>query len=94
MPSKATTQTSRNPKPKVIDLSSKTIDINAQSALCGYGLKFTPVPRENIIELRSDIRKFCRKLRLTEFFTIVLKKPRILILLNQKAPSHRTGTET
>ena len=92
MPSKATTQTSRNPKPKVIDLSSKTIDINAQSALCG--LKFTFVPRENIIELRSDIRKFCRKVRLTEFFTIVLKKPRILILLNQKAPSHRTGTET
>ena len=36
--------------------------------MCKYGLKFTPVPRENLTELRSDIRKFCRKLRLIEFF--------------------------
>ena len=48
-------------------MSSKIIDSHAESALCKYGLKFTPIPRENLTELRSDIRKFCRKLRLIEF---------------------------
>ena len=36
--------------------------------LCKYGLKFTAVPRQNLTELHSDIRKFCRKLRLIELF--------------------------
>ena len=44
------------------------MDANAKSALCKYGLKFTPDARENLTELRSDIRKFYRKLRLIQFF--------------------------
>lgn len=32
------------------------------------GLKFTPVPSDNVEELRTDVYKFTRKLRLTEFF--------------------------
>ena len=32
------------------------------------GLKFTPTPKTNTFELKSDIRNFSRKLRLIEFF--------------------------
>ena len=32
------------------------------------GLKFTPTPKPNTIELKSDIQEFTRKLRLIEFF--------------------------
>ena len=32
------------------------------------GLKFTPTPTANTKELEMDIHKFCRKLRLVEFF--------------------------
>ena len=32
------------------------------------GLKFTPTPKRNIIQLKSDIHNYTRKLRLTEFF--------------------------
>ena len=36
--------------------------------LLKYGLKLTPVPRMNLTELRTDIKTFCRRLRLMEFF--------------------------
>ena len=55
-------------KPKVINISGKTIDKDIKNVLIKYGLKFTPIPQRNLIELRTDIRKFCRKLRLIEFF--------------------------
>ena len=32
------------------------------------GLKITPTPKRNIIQVRSDIHNYTRKLRLTEFF--------------------------
>ena len=32
-----------------------------------FGLKFTPTPRSNYVELRSDVKNFCRKLRLIEY---------------------------
>ena len=32
------------------------------------GLKFTPVPLPNKIELKNDVQRFSRKLRLLEFF--------------------------
>ena len=32
-----------------------------------YGLKFTPRPRSDHVELKTDIKKFCRKLRLIEY---------------------------
>ena len=32
------------------------------------GLKFTPTPKRNIIQLKSDIHNYTRKLRLTDFF--------------------------
>ena len=53
---------------KLVNLSSKIINKQAKDILINQGLEFTPVPRTNLIELRADIRKFCRKLRLVEFF--------------------------
>ena len=32
-----------------------------------YRLKFTPTPRSDHVELKLDIKKFCRKLRLIEY---------------------------
>ena len=37
--------------------------------LVNKGLKFTPVPRTNTTELKADVKTFCHKLRLKEFFT-------------------------
>ena len=51
-----------------MNLSTKPIDKNALQVLTDYGLKFTPVPRQNLIELKTDIKRFARKLRLIEFF--------------------------
>ena len=33
-----------------------------------FGLKFTPTPRSNHVELKSDVKNFCRKLRLIEYW--------------------------
>ena len=55
-------------KPKLINTSGKIIDKDTKNALISYGLKFTPIPQSNLIELRTDIQIFCRKLRLIEFF--------------------------
>ena len=46
-------------KPKLINTSGKIIDKDTKNALISYGLKFTPIPQRNLIELRTDIRKFC-----------------------------------
>ena len=39
-----------------------------QINLLRRGLKFTPTPKPNTVELKSDIQEFSRKLRLIEFF--------------------------
>ena len=38
-----------------------------QSILINRGLKFTPLPKKNTVELQADIKNFTRKLRLMEF---------------------------
>ena len=55
-------------KPKLVNLSSKEINEQAKQVLLKYGLKLTPVPKVSLIELRTDIGKFCHKLRLIEIF--------------------------
>ena len=58
---------------KVIILTPKQINEKAKDVLVKYGLKFTPRPRSNHVELKSDIKKFCRKLRLIEYMEELLK---------------------
>ena len=53
--------------PKVINLSS-TCHTDTQVSVLSKGLKFTPTPRRNTIEMEKDIHNFTRKLRLTEYF--------------------------
>ena len=53
-------------KPKVINLSSKILT-QQQIDILSKGLKFTPTPqKKNYNEIKDDISKFTRKLRLTE----------------------------
>ena len=53
--------------PKVINLSSTCLT-DTQVRVLSKGLKFTPTPRRNIIEMEKDIHNFTRRLRLTEYF--------------------------
>lgn len=53
--------------PIIINLSSCEFT-DEQLELLNLGLKFTPTPRENSDEMKSDIKEFTRKLRLGEFF--------------------------
>ena len=39
-----------------------------QVGVLSKGLKFTPTPRRNTIEMEKDIHNFTRQLRLTEYF--------------------------
>lgn len=51
-----------------------------------WGLKFTPIPKTDSVDLKKDTEEFCRKLRLREFFqseinedeSLVRNKKRIL----------------
>ena len=52
------------------------------------GLKFTPTPKRNIIQLKSDIHNYTLKLRLTEFFHNAPKKNNVQNLF--KIKSHFT----
>ena len=54
-------------KPKIFNLSSKTLS-RYQTNVLLRGLKFTPSPKANNIELKSNIQKYTRRLRLAEFF--------------------------
>ena len=54
-------------QPKIFNLSKRTLS-RYQVNILIRGLKFTPTPERNIIQLKSDIRNYTRKLRLTEFF--------------------------
>ena len=58
--------TTKKEKPKIINLSSKTLSEEHKTILA-KGLKFTPTPqRKNINEIQDDISKFTRRLRLAE----------------------------
>ena len=39
-----------------------------QIKLLSKGLKYTPIPKQNMEELRNDIKKFTRKIKLREYF--------------------------
>ena len=54
-------------QPKIFNLSKKTLS-RYQVNILLRGLKFTPTPKRNIIQLKSDIHNYTRKLHLTEFF--------------------------
>ena len=50
-------------KPKIFNLSSKTLS-RYQTNILLRGLKFTPTPKRNNIELKSNIQNYTRRLRL------------------------------
>ena len=54
-------------KPKIFNLANKVLSQQHVNVL-RKGLKFTPTPLPNKIELKNDIQQFSRKLRLLEFF--------------------------
>ena len=54
-------------KPKVINLSSRDLS-DQEIKLLEHGLKFTPTPISDNVDLITDTDEFCRKLRLREFF--------------------------
>ena len=54
-------------KPNIFDLSNKALSQQHVNVLC-RGLKFTPTPLSNKIELKNDVQQSSRKLRLLEFF--------------------------
>ena len=55
-------------EPKILNLSNYSLTENEKSLL-SYGLKFCPTPSSFDIEQRKiDVKNFCRRLRLAEFF--------------------------
>ena len=54
-------------KSEIFNLSSKTLS-RYQTNILLRGLKFTPTPKRNNIELKFNISNYTRRLRLVEFF--------------------------
>ena len=54
-------------KSKIFNMSSKKLSRN-QTKIFLCGLKFTPTPKHNNIELKSNIQNYTCRLRLAEFF--------------------------
>ena len=54
-------------EPKIINLSNRKFT-QAEIKLLEHGLKFTPTPLPDKVDLIKDTEEFCRKLRLREFF--------------------------
>ena len=54
-------------KPKIFNISNKVLSQQHVKVL-RRGLKFTPTPLPNKIELKNDVQQFSRKVRLFEFF--------------------------
>ena len=54
-------------KPKTFNLSNKVLSQQHVNVL-RRGLKFTPTPLTNKIELKNYVQQFSRKLYLVEFF--------------------------
>ena len=61
-------QSKINLSPKVLNLFRYSLSKNQESILI-KGLKYTPTPKRNIIELKRDVVEFTRKLRLIEMFS-------------------------
>ena len=53
-------------KPKIFNLPSRTLP-RCQTDILLRGLTFTPTPKRNNIELKSNIQNYTRRLRLAEF---------------------------
>ena len=54
-------------KRTIVHHVSSTWLTDTQVRVWRKGLKFTPIPRRNAIEMEKDIHNFTRKLRLTEY---------------------------
>ena len=54
----------------------KDISANNRSQFI-KGLKYTPTPKRNIIELKRDVIEFVRELRLIECYLLKKKKSKI-----------------
>ena len=54
-------------KPKMFNLSTKMFS-RCQTNILLRVLKFTPTPKRNNIELKSNMQNYTRRLRLVEFF--------------------------
>ena len=54
--------------PKVLNLSSVSLT-PSQIQILSIGLRFTPTPQRNLLEIEKDIEDFTRKLRLVGFFS-------------------------
>ena len=54
-------------KPKTFNSSSKKLS-RYQIDILLRGLKFTPIPKRNIIELKSNLKNCTQRLQLAEFF--------------------------
>ena len=69
-------------KPKIFNLSIKILSQQHVNTLPS-GLKFTPTPLPNKIELKTDIQQFSRKLRLLDFSIRKMsrKKRNLLMIL-------------
>ena len=61
-------QSKINLSPKVLNLFRYSLSKNQESILI-KGLKYTPTPKRNIIELKRDFVEFTRKLSLIELFS-------------------------
>ena len=59
--------------PKILNLPSYSLSKNQKKILI-KGLKYTPTPKGNIIELKRNVLEFTRKLRLIEMFSSEEKK--------------------
>lgn len=60
-------RTQKTIEPKIINISTRELS-NEEIKLLKRGLKFTPTPKSNTTELKTDIKEFGRKLRLLEHF--------------------------
>ena len=54
-------------KPKIFNLSNEVLSQQNEN-VPRRGLKFTPTPLTNKIELKKDVQQFSRQLRLLKFF--------------------------
>ena len=60
------TEENKYSQPKLFNLSNTTLS-KCQTSIFLRGLKFTPAPQSNSIQLACDLKTFAHKLRLTEY---------------------------
>ena len=61
------TEENKCSQPKLFNLSNTTLS-KCQTSILLRGLKFTPTPQSNSIQLTCDLKIFAHKLTLTEYF--------------------------